>query len=159
MLKGEVFRASHKNIFQEKKHASQMNRKEKRCLISKLHSLHSELEFSNHVLTKKGISFDEDMVLELLNSASCSEIVEYNETTNCLNEVDCRILLRSHEAYLVNIIDHISHKQNTRLCNLCVVISLISGRVVTIYWNPETDMHKTLNKKNYNESLNIKFIH
>ncbi|UYB00594.1 hypothetical protein OLACOIGA_00032 [Enterococcus phage vB_Efa29212_2e] len=65
-----------------------------------------------------------------------STIVEYNETG-----ADKRILLRSH----------ISHNGNVQ----CIVISLISGKVITSYLNDVYDRHKTLDPRRYDKNLKI----
>lgn len=65
-----------------------------------------------------------------------STIVEYNETG-----ADKRILLRSH--YAVN-------KEVQ-----CIVVSLLSGKVITSYLNKVDDVHKTLDPRRYNKNLKI----
>lgn len=65
-----------------------------------------------------------------------STIVEYNETG-----ADKRILLRSHYS---------KHGEVQ-----CIVVSLLSGKVITSYLNKVDDVHKTLDLRRYNKNLKI----
>ena len=77
--------------------------------------------------------FSYEMAMEtMLNST----IIEYNEIG-----ADKRILLRSH----------ISQNGNVQ----CIVISLLTGKVITSYLNDVYDRHKTLDPRRYNKNLKI----
>lgn len=77
--------------------------------------------------------FSYEMTMEtMLNST----IIEYNEIG-----ADKRILLRSH----------ISQNGNVQ----CIVISLLTGKVITSYLNDVYDRHKTLDPRRYNKNLKI----
>jgi hypothetical protein len=65
-----------------------------------------------------------------------STIVEYNETGS-----DKRILLRSHYS---------NHGEVQ-----CIVVSLLSGKVIKSYLNKVDDVHNTLDPRRYNKNLKI----
>lgn len=65
-----------------------------------------------------------------------STVVEYNETGS-----DKRILLRSQYS---------KHGEVQ-----CIVVSLLSGKVITSYLNKVDDVHKTLDPRRYDKNLKI----
>lgn len=126
---------------QVKKHASQFTHKE-------VEQVYKARERIKDLWLKRGIKigfhlqdkirngetkFSYEMTMKtMLNST----IVEYNETG-----ADKRILLRSH--YIVN-------KEVQ-----CIVVSLLSGKVITSYLNKADDRHNTLYQRRYDKNLKI----
>lgn len=126
---------------QVKKHASHFTHKE-------VEQLYKARERVKDLWIKRGIKigfhlqdkirngetkFSYEMAMEtMLNST----IIEYNEIG-----ADKRILLRSH----------ISQNGNVQ----CIVISLLTGKVITSYLNDVYDRHKTLDPRRYNKNLKI----
>lgn len=126
---------------QVKKHASQFTHKE-------VEQVYNARERVKDLWLKRGINiglhlqdkirngetkFSYEMTMKTMLS---STVVEYNETGS-----DKRILLRSH--YAVN-------KEVQ-----CIVVSLLSGKVITSYLNKVDDRHKTLDQRRYNKNLKI----
>ena len=126
---------------QVKKHASQFAHKE-------VEQVYNARERVKDLWLKRGIKigfhlqdkirngetkFSYEMTMKtMLNST----IVEYNETG-----ADKRILLRSH----------ISHNGSVQ----CIVVSLLSGKVITSYLNKVDDRHNTLDPRRYDKNLKI----
>ena len=126
---------------QVKKHASHFTHKE-------VEQVYNARERVKDLWLKRGIKigfhlqdkirngetkFSYEMTMEtMLNST----IIEYNETG-----ADKRILLRSH----------ISQNGNVQ----CIVVSLLSGKVITSYLNDVYDRHKTLDPRRYDKNLKI----
>lgn len=126
---------------QVKKHASQFTSKEAKQLYNakeRVKDLWSKrgIKISFHLKDKirnGETKFSYEMTMRtMLNST----IVEYNERGS-----DKRILLRSH----------ISHNRNVQ----CIVVSLITGKVITSYLNKVDDVHKTLDPRRYDKNLKI----
>ncbi|WPH57039.1 hypothetical protein [Enterococcus phage G01] len=126
---------------QVKKHASQFTHKE-------VEQVYKARERVKDLWLKRGIKigfhlqdkirngetkFSYEMTMKTMLS---STIVEYNETG-----ADKRILLRSHYS---------KHGEVQ-----CIVVSLLSGKVITSYLNKVDDVHKTLDQRRYNKNLKI----
>lgn len=126
---------------QLKKHASQFTHKE-------VEQVYSARERVKDLWLKRGIKIGFHLQDKIRNGETKfsyettmktmlnSTIVEYNETG-----ADKRILLRSH--YAVN-------KEVQ-----CIVVSLLSGKVITSYLNKVDDVHKTLDLRRYDKNLKI----
>lgn len=126
---------------QVKKHASHFTHKE-------VEQVYNARERVKDLWLKRGIKigfnlqdkirngetkFSYEMTMKtMLNST----IVEYNETG-----ADKRILLRSH------------YSKNKEV--QCIVVSLLSGKVITSYLNKVDDVHKTLDSRRYDKNLKI----
>ena len=134
---------------QVKKHRIQMDENEKEFLKGKLNNLKQDkLVISQH-LEYKFIGYDMSVVSELPFRDNVKDlIIEYNETPMD-NFTDRRVLLRSIESYKVNI------KGKIQNCNICVVYSLVTNRIVTVYWNLVNDNHRSINWNRYSRDLKI----
>ena len=66
-----------------------------------------------------------------------------------MNNVDKRVVLRSRDIYNVMVGEDIIE------CNLCFVISILKGEVITAYYNNINDSHDTINWNRYNKDLKI----
>jgi len=126
---------------QVKKHASQFTAKE-------VKQVYKAKERIQDLWLKRGIKmglhlqdkirngetkFSYKMTMETMLHSS---IVEYNKTGS-----DKRILIRSH----------ISNEGNVQ----CIVLSLLSGKVITSYLNKASDRHNTLDLRRYDKNLKI----
>nr|DAH82325.1 MAG TPA: hypothetical protein [Caudoviricetes sp.] len=126
---------------QVKKHASQFTHKEVKQLYEAKVSikdlwLKRGIKIGFHLQDKirNGETiFSYEMAMETM---MYSTIVEYNETGS-----DKRILLRSH----------VSQNGNVQ----CIVLSLLSGKIITSYLNKVEDAHKTLDPRRYDKNLKI----
>lgn len=126
---------------QVKKHMSQFTPNEvKQVYSAKEHVkklwLKRGIKISYHLQDKirsGETKFSYEMTMKtMLNST----IVEYNETGS-----DKRILLRSHYGANDNV--------------QCIVVSLLTGKVITSYLNKSYDNHKTLDPRRYDKKLKI----
>jgi hypothetical protein len=133
---------------QVKKHYSQMSKEELMFLQDRLHSLNiNDIEVSDHLQNKfidKGIELKQIPFIDNLIPL----IIEYNETPT-RGFLDRRVLIRTTEKYIVNI------KGKNKICNLCVVYSIVSGKVVTAYYNEANDNHDSINMNRYNKNLKV----
>lgn len=136
---------------QVKKHYTQMTMIEKEFLKNKLHNLNKENIYVSKHLANKFIGYSLDIVKELpFRDDVIDLIIEFNSTP--MNEyIDKRVLLRTNESYIVDINGVLEE------CNLCIVYSIINGKIITAYWNLNEDNHKTVNWNRYNENLEIIF--
>lgn len=132
---------------QVKKHASQ-------CSIKELEQLENALNRVQDLWLKRGIKtgfhlqdkirngeteFSYKRAMEtMLNPV----IVEYNETSK-----DRRILIRSKVGHVGKTIDDVVVQ--------CLVVSLLSGKIITSYLNKASDRHETLDLRRYNKNLKI----
>lgn len=132
---------------QRKKHHSQFSRREsEKIRKAKRHVLDLWL--------KRGIKTSDHLQVKIRNNETkfsykrameCllnGQVIEYNEING-----DKRILVRSNVGHVHNHIDNIVVQ--------CVVVSLISGKVVTAYLNTTNDRHKTLDLRRYDETLKV----
>ena len=133
---------------QIKKHYSQMTLKEKEFLKSKLNNLKREKLIVSDHLQRKFIGYDLSEVKNLPFKTELDMIIEYNERP--MNSyMDRRILVRSKKIYDVRIGNKIEK------CNLCVVYSIITNSIITIYWNKSNDNHTSINMNRYDKNLKI----
>ena len=136
---------------QRKKHVSQMSDYELRRLCRRIKGI-KRLNASWHLsqkMKKKEISFTYEMIYDVLKNIHKSHIIEYN--LSMFNEQEeSRVLLRTHKSYPVQI-----DGKGQVYCNLCFVIALNTGRIVTAYWNDAKDNHKSINLNRYDEKLEI----
>lgn len=134
---------------QRKKHISQMTKLDIEIIQEHIRNLRS-LYASKHVIEKikyDNLFFTSDMVVEVIENIDEQHIIEYN-ITRFRGRNDSRVLLRSDKVYPVSIID-----KGVVYCNLCFVLSLDSGELVTVYWNDCNDNHQTINYERYDEQL------
>lgn len=135
---------------QRKKHVKQMTRKEQWYLREQIKNL-PNIYFTNHALTN-GV----DVTIEQIKNTikEYNYIIEYNETINQNGKVDRRVLMRSSTIYNVDFkrVDGSIVKGNA---NLCFVISIDTGRIITTYYNYIRDNHETIDYRRYDKNLKI----
>lgn len=139
-----------KTIGQKKKCFTQMNKFELRYLRNKVENL-PNIYFSYHALTN-GVDVTIEQIKNTINGYNF--IIEYNETTNQNGKVDRRVLMRSSTIYNVDFkrADGSIVKGNA---NLCFVISIVTGRIITTYYNYIRDNHETIDYRRYDKNLKI----
>ena len=75
----------------------------------------------------------EDEIMECIKRGM---IIEFHQVNN-----QCRVLLR--------------HRRPTTNADVCVVVNILSGKVLTAYTNKTYDKHSTLREENYDAELNV----
>lgn len=127
---------------QTKKHHTQFNKQEHQLLSHLVSNLrYQRLHITNHAryhvpdLTYADIK-------EVLSDCT---IIEFNHKPN-----DCRVLVRCNHPthYYVEDDNEIDY-------TLCVVISLVSGNVISCYCNRSEDNHNTTDWDRYDSGLDI----
>lgn len=135
---------------QRKKHVKQMTRKEQWYLREQIKNL-PNIKFTKHALNN-----NVDVTIEQIKNTikEYNYIVEYNETTDTYGKIDRRVLVRSSRVYKVDFhkIDGSVIKGNA---NLCFVISIDTGNIITTYYNFINDEHKTIDMRRYDKTLKI----
>ena len=135
---------------QRKKHVKQMTRKEQWYLREQIKNL-PNIKFTKHALNN-----NVDVTIEQIKNTikEYNYIIEYNETTDTYGKIDRRVLVRSSRVYKVDFhkIDGSVIKGNA---NLCFVISIDTGDIITTYYNFINDEHKTIDMRRYDKTLKI----
>lgn len=135
---------------QRKKHVKQMTRKEQWYLREQIKNL-PNIKFTKHALNN-----DVDVTIEQIKNTikEYNYIIEYNETTDTYGKINRRVLVRSSRVYKVDFhkIDGSVIKGNA---NLCFVISIDTGDIITAYYNFINDEHKTIDMRRYDKTLKI----
>lgn len=135
---------------QRKKHVKQMTRKEQWYLREQIKNL-PNIKFTKHALNN-----NVDVTIEQIKNTikEYNYIIEYNETTDTYGKIDRRVLVRSSRVYKVDFhkIDGSVIKGNA---NLCFVISIDTGYIITAYYNFINDEHKTIDMRRYDKTLKI----
>jgi hypothetical protein len=148
MLKSEIKKGNVRGNKQAiKKHVLYTNKEEKNFTLNKINSLYvnKKLNYSYHVLNKSAISFKDTDVKEIINNGNFN-IISYD-----FLDYDIRVLIRGKKGYTT-----VNQRGKKELCNYCIVISLLKNEIVTIYYNPINDNHKTINWKLYKgNNINI----
>ncbi|MBQ8997144.1 MAG: hypothetical protein IJ086_00460 [Clostridium sp.] len=149
MRKGIINKGFIKKTYkQKKKHYTQLTGEEFEYLESKLKEL-KEIKPSWHLVEKNDILIKKLDVFKVLNDKNLRDlIIEFNITPN-KNGYDKRALLRSRDVYNVNI------NNNSVKCNLCFVISILKGEVVTAYYNEVNDNHDSIDWNRYDKDLKV----
>lgn len=125
-----------------RKHISQMNRKEIEYLVKELNNL-DNLKLSNHAWDKVYmIGLNISNIKRLLHKYNQENIIEYN--TGRGN--GSRVLVRDSKAIITD--------EGIKV-HVCYVIELKSSQVITAYINKSSDYHSTLQYDNYNRYLKI----
>lgn len=136
---------------QFKKHFTQFSEKEVQYLKSKVQKLKNNVYFSKHELNNGNDTTLQQIKNNINNDIN---IIEYNVTYYGEDKVDRRVVVRGNKEYLVNF-----KKPNENvICkksNLCFVISIITGEIITTYYNEIKDNHKTIDLRRYCEFLKI----
>jgi hypothetical protein len=136
---------------QKKKHFSMFTEAEQKHLIEKLDTIKNKITLSyHHAMKNNGIDITD---IEKVLTSKKFEIIEYNETTKN-NITDYRILIRSTTEVYTEFFDTKLQYPYKCYCNICFVISIKSGEIVTSYFNKAIDNHTTINFYRY-ENLNI----
>lgn len=136
---------------QRKKHVSQMSEYELHRLCRRIKGV-KRIRVSRHLKQKvenKEVSFTYSMIWDVLNNIHKTHVVEYNRTS-FYDKEESRVLLRTQKSYPVKI-DEIGEVR----CNLCFVLSINRGNIVTAYWNEVDDNHTTINLERYDENLKM----
>lgn len=135
---------------QRKKHVKQMTRKEQWYLREQIKNL-PNIKFTKHALNN-----NVDITIEQIKNTikEYNYIIEYNETTDAYGKINRRVLVRSSHIYKVDFhkIDGSVIKGNA---NLCFVISIDTGYIVTTYYNFINDKHETIDMRRYDKTLKI----
>lgn len=133
---------------QIKKHVSQMTQEEIMYLQKRVKMISGNYKWGKHFL-ENGRLFNMLTIERLLNSPNIDEcLIEYNE-----RDKDKRVLLRS------TFSSNVSLEKNGVMymadANLCIVVDIFTGEVVTAYWNEVGDNHNNVNMRRYNAELKI----
>ena len=149
MRKGSINRGKVKRTYrQEKKHFTQFSQEELTYLEGEIRKLKKVIP-SWHLVEKRDILVKKSDILKVIKDSDIkSLIIEYNETLKSTG-IDKRVVLRSRESYSVCIGD------NTIECNLCFVLSILKGEIITAYYNDINDNHDSINWFRYNKDLKI----
>ena len=141
---------------QQKKHYLQMGNSEKQYLKNKIDNIDlTKITISNHLLIKNSrnqTNYNKDDIIQTLQNKNYN-IIEYNEVEGEKN--DCRVLVRSIATSLIEFTDKNTLNKTKEKANICFVISLINLRIITAYWNKESDNHKNIVWSRYNNNLEI----
>ena len=135
---------------QKKWHVSQISKATLSAITYRFHQTIKTRgwKLSQHLQKKANITFSPEIIQRVL---STGDIIEYNETQQKYRK-SRRILLRnSHDTYKINTNVGVTES------NLCVVVDIDSGDVITAYWNAANDNHKNINMRRY-ERTPLKFI-
>lgn len=149
MRKGIINRGLVKKTYkQQKKHYTQLSIEELDYLEKMLHNL-KKIRPSWHFVEKKDILIKKKDILKVIKDSDIRNlIIEYNTTKKSYG-IDKRVVLRSKEVYNVEIGENIIE------CNLCFVISILSGEVITAYYNNINDNHENIDWARYNKNLKV----
>ena len=133
---------------QIKKHVSQMTQHEILFLERRIQLISGSYSIANHFL-ETGRLIDIMTVEQLLNSPNLQDcIIEYSKLGNCK-----RVLLRS--TFSSNITLKKNGVNYLAEANLCLVINIYTGHIVTGYWNEVEDNHNSVNMSRYDSALKI----
>lgn len=133
---------------QRKKHITQMSSDEISFLKRRLKQVYTSYKWSPHFASSSRL-FNMMTIERLLRTPDIEDcIIEYNERGN-----DRRVLLRS--TFASQVLLEKEGKNYETDANLCIVIDIYSGEIVTAYWNEVGDNHDNVNMKRYTADLKI----
>lgn len=141
---------------QTKKHVTQMNAGELVYLSKKIFEIKDDIKIKTDHLKNRVDVGDLPLwtFIKVIEEGKLpNKIIEYNETKRD-GHVDHRVVIRDTKEetrYYHTGKEHLTYGQ----CNLCFVLSLDTGNIVTAYYNGVNDSHYTLDAKRYNENLKI----
>lgn len=144
---------------QKKKHVTQMNAEEVIYLSKKVYEIADKLNDDNlHLRRRIDVADIELDVFKniILEGNLPNKIIEYNETPNKIfkDEVDYRVLIRS-----TKIEKKLYHMGKTKEvfgpCQLCFVVSIKTGKIITAYYNGVRDNHASLDSSRYDANLEV----
>lgn len=131
---------------QQRKHVSQMTIHEKRRCARMLKDslmVYGEFGITNHAKSKVSDKIPFGMLKAMILNGSIAEnIIEYNvKYMDKEDMIDERVVVRVSCTYTNDI---------------CLSVSIISGKIVTVYYNKKYDNHDTIDLSYYNGKLLIK---
>lgn len=139
---------------QLKKHISQMKGAEIAYLARAVYGVKRNLRLSSHL--KNRIDLDDVRISDIrkiIESGVAGKIIEYNETPNKFGIIERRVLVRGTETEYRKF-----HKgkevEAEGYVNLCFVVNIDTGIVVTAYYNLANDHHR-IDWSRYTSSLQI----
>lgn len=133
---------------QIKKHISQMTSHETAFIAKRLQKVYSNYKWHPHFSDSSRL-FNMMTIERLLLSPNITDcIIEYNQRGD-----DRRVLLRS--TFSSNVTLEKNGKQFEADANLCIVIDIYTGVIVTAYWNEVNDHHDNVNMNRYTADLRI----
>lgn len=140
-----------RTVGQRKKHVSMMSKAEINYLSNRVRLHGNRWSLTSHV-QRNGRLFHMTHIQELLNEDLRLSMIEYNEKVSH-GKKDRRVLLRSQFAVPV----HLTTKgvREFVFANLCLVMNIDTGEIITIYWNRVSDNHSTVDMGRYDETLTI----
>lgn len=151
--KGRFQKGKVTNTFgQMKKHVSQMNQKEVKAIRNHISTMVKDNPYQfkpdEHLIIqiKKGkVVFEATAVVEILKGHY--NLIEYNYKPHTGER---RCLLRGTKSKVI--------EENGRKVpsNLCLVVDVDSGKLVTAWWNAVNDNHRNVNMNRYDETLEVK---
>ena len=133
---------------QVKKHISQMSFSELHNVVNffKNYTAKNDITLTNHLKNKiinGEVVLNTNMLANIMDNVSQS-IVEYNVTDD-----KPRLLLRSLKQEIILIDDKY---QNT---NLCIVVDLLTFKIITAYHNLADDNHDDFDLSRYDENMKV----
>lgn len=133
---------------QIKKHITQMTPHETAFIAKRLKKVYSNYKWHPHFSDSSRL-FNMMTIERLLLSPNITDcIIEYNQRGD-----DRRVLLRS--TFSSNVTLEKDGKRFEADANLCIVIDIYTGVIITAYWNEVTDHHDTVNMNRYTADLRI----
>lgn len=142
---------------QIKKHVCQMSNEEIMYLSKKVFEIKSKINADNNLHLKKRIDVSEiniERYISIIEGGLLPyKIIEYNETLRD-NVLDHRVVIRDKKKEYRTY-----HKgktiETTGWCNLCFVLSIDTGKIITAYYNDANDSHTSLDLRRYDKKLEI----
>ena len=133
---------------QLKKHITQMSADEISFLKRRLKQVYTSYKWSPHFASSSRL-FNMMTIERLLRTPDIENcIIEYNQRDN-----DKRVLLRSE--FSSNVMLEKDGVNYLTDANLCIVIDIFTGEIITAYWNEVGDNHSNVNMKRYTADLQI----
>lgn len=129
---------------QRKKLYTQFTNSEMKLLRSKVSKINTNnIKLSRHLINKKAITYSMN---DIKNTIKNCDIIEYNVTKNRDNYYDKRVVLRGKDVIATD----------KGIMNLCVVVSLKTNDIITVYYNTALDrVHHSVYMDRYDANLKI----
>lgn len=129
---------------QIKKHITQFTSKEEKILRFAIDSMPKQMiKVFNHSKNHLNI-LSRNLVEQVLENY---EIIEFNVIEKCY--IERRVLIRSKKVLTIND-NGISKK-----ANICIVLEISTGNVITAYINCKDDKHDNINMKRYTADMDV----
>lgn len=137
---------------QQKKHYTQMTKEEIDLLRNATTNAYDKLHVGIHAKEKE--DFCGIQLIRKIIETGTYDIIEYNITKYGKNKVSKRVVIRSVEAF--NRFASIrGGEREWRKCNICIVLDINTGIIITTYYNLDKDSHTSINIRRYNKDLKI----